>query len=395
MTILQHDDLPTVPADCHRWDLMFEAQRQHWLARSDRGLEVLGFDQGHRVLSHPQLPKGPTFLKRLDALGVVEGPVREHWQRILTTTEGESRKRLRLPLSRLFRPGQIAQLQQAVHDIVAECLDDMTGDDETDLMEALAWRVPSRVYCLLVSAPTELAPEAARMSDSILTPLLTVDVERRQESIDAFLESLEFVREHIAARRLDLGDDFTSAMIRQQQDGLIDEDELVAEGASILQASIDNTAHQTGLVLATLLSRPDVWSRLVADRSLVPAAVEEVIRFEPRFNTIFRHAPDDLVLEGVQVPAGSWIYVSTRIAQRDPQAFDDPHAFRLDRPRTRPLMFGGGGYNCLGQHLARLEMEAVVAGVLDRFPDIAPVAEPRLRHSNAITEVVDLRATLR
>lgn len=395
MTTLQHDDLPTIPADCRDWDVMFEAQRRHWLARSDRGLEVLGFELGHQVLSHPQLPKGPTFLKRLDALGVMDEPVRAQWSRILTTTEGQTRKRLRLPLSKLFRPGQIAQLQQGVLDIVADCLDEMAEHEEVDLMADLAWRVPSRVYCLLVSAPTSLAPEAARMSDSILTPLLTVDVDRRQESIDAFLESLEFVRQHIAARRLDLGDDFTSAMIRQQQEGLLDEEELVAEGASILQASIDNTAHQAGLVLATLLSRPDVWAQLVADRALVPAAVEEVIRFEPRFNTIFRHAPEELVLDGVPVPAGSWIYVSTRVAQRDPQSFDDPHTFRLDRPRHRPLMFGGGGYNCLGQHLARLELEAIVSGVLERFPDMKPVATPRLRYSNAITEVVDLRASLR
>jgi cytochrome P450 len=386
--------LPTVAADTNDWESLVSAQGQNWIAKSSRGYEVLTYDAGHEVLGHPDLPKGPTFLKRLDMLGIVDGPIREEWSRIVTTTEGDERRRLRIPLAGLFRPAQIAKLQLDVRQIVKDCLDEVEDLSNVDLMQELAWKVPSRVYCLLVSAPVALAPMAARMSDSILTPLLTVNTDRRQESIDAFQASLDFVREHIDARRKDLGEDFTSVMIRQQMEGLLTEEELVAEGAGILQASIDNTAHQAGLVLATLLKRPSTWAQLRGNPALVPQAVEEVIRLEPRFNTIFRHAPADVTLRDQLIPAGSWVYVSARTAQRDPAEFQNPGEFRLDRPRFRPLMFGGGGYNCLGQHLARMEFHEIVQALLTRFPDTRLAEDVELRYSNAITEVASLRATL-
>jgi cytochrome P450 len=386
--------LPTVTADTNDWDELAAARERSWLASSSRGYEVLSYREGHEVLNHPDLPKGPTFLKRLDALGITEGKVREDWTRIVTTTEGEQRRRLRIPLAGLFRPAQVAKLESDIRDIIHDCLDTAPDRSALDVMRDLAWRVPSQVYCLLVSAPAELAPMAARMSNSILTPLLTGDTSRRQESIDAFEDSLDFVREHIESRRRNLGDDFTSVMIRQQQEGMIDEEELVAEGASILQASIDNTAHQLGLMFAVLMSRPELWARIASEPSLIPAVVEEVIRLEPRFNTIFRHAPEAVELAGQEFEAGSWVYVSVRTAQRDPEEFTRPREFELDRPRFRQLMFGGGGYNCLGQHLARIEFIETLRAVVERFPNAAAVREPKIRYRNSVTEVEELTLAL-
>jgi cytochrome P450 len=386
--------LPVVEANTSAWGELAEARETSWLAVSDRGYEVLSYAEGHEVLNHPNLPKGPTFLRRLDLLGITEGKVREDWTRILTTTEGEQRRRLRVPLAGLFRPAQVAKLRTEVRAIVEDVLDSVPDRGSVDVMTDIAWRIPSRVYCLLVSAPPELAPVAAKMSDSILTPLLTNDTSRRQESIDAFQDSIVFVREHIEARRKNLGTDFTSVMIRQQIEGMIDEEELVAEGASILQASIDNTAHQLGFMFAVLMKDPARWQRLVDDPSLIPAAVEEVIRVEPRFNTVFRHAPEELELGGQTIEADSWVFVSVRTAQRDPEEFENPLEFRFDRPRFRQLMFGGGNYNCLGQHLARIEFVETIAAVVERFPKSHQLADAELRYGNAVTELIDYTVAL-
>jgi cytochrome P450 len=224
--------------------------------------------------------------------------------------------------------------------------------------------------------------------------LLTNDQSRRQESIDALYESLAFVAEHIAARREDLGDDFTSAMIRQQLDGKLTEDEVLHEAAALLQASVDNTVHQIGIVFGQLLSERSRWESVLADQELVPQAVEESIRLRPRFNTIFRQADGDVEFRDQVFEDGSWVFVSVRATQRDPRVFPDPAEFRLDRPTHRAMMFGGGPYNCLGQHLARMEFHETLKAVQRRFPAARLVDDWAVHETNAVTEVTHLRAAL-
>ncbi|MFI6247480.1 cytochrome P450 [Streptomyces sp. NPDC051016] len=387
-------DLPWITAGSTDLRELEEARDRSWIARSDRGYEVLRYGPGLGVLEHPGLLKGPSFLKRLDDLGIVDGEIRRRWNQVVTTTEGDQRKRMRVPLAKLLRPMQISKLRDTVRGIVHDVLDEIEDPTEVDLLQALAWKIPSRVYCHLVSAPVELAPTIARLSDSVLGPLLTNDHARRQEFVDTFWEGLAFVREHIDARRSNLGDDFTSAMIRQQLAGDLTEEELHAEALAILQASIDNTVHQTAIAFGKLLEEPSRWQDVVGDPARVPAATEEAIRLRPRFNTIFRLAAEDVEIDGFPIESGSWVYVSVRASQRDPEVFDAPGTWRLDRPAVRPMMFGAGPYNCLGQHLARLEINEAVLAVARRFPGLRLTEDWTTRETNAITEVTGLRVAL-
>lgn len=389
------DELPFFDVSRSNLEQLQAARARSWAVRSDRGLEVLRYAPGRAALSSAAFRKGVTFQRRLDELGITDGLIRERWNRIVTTTEGEPRRRLRAPLVGLFRTAEIERLRDHIREIVETVLDEIPDQHDVDLMETLVWKVPSRVYCHLISAPVEMAPIAAGLSDRTLSPLLTGDIGRRQESIDAFLETREFVREHIDARRRTLGDDFTSVMIRLQQDERLDEEDLIAEAMSILQASIDNTVHQLGLVIGTLLEAPERWSALGERPDLVPSAIEEVIRIRPRFNTIFRYAPEDVDFQGLTVPADSWVYVSVRSAQRDPDAFEDGDSFRIERDRSRPLMFGGGPYNCLGQHLARMELQETVDAAARRFPRATLDGDWRYRVTDAVTETTRLRVCLR
>jgi cytochrome P450 len=387
-------DVPWITADSTDLRELEEARDQSWIARSDRGYEVLGYGNGLRVLEHPALLKGPSFLKRLDDLGIVDGEIRRRWNQVVTTTEGDQRKKMRVPLAKLLRPMQISKLKDTVRKTVHDILDEIDDPTEVDLLDELAWKIPSRMYCHLVSAPVGLAPTVARLSDGVLGPLLTNDHTRKQEFIDTFLEGLAFVREHIDARRADLGDDFTSAMIRQQLAGDLTEEELHAEALSILQASIDNTVHQTAITFGKLLEEPSRWQDILGDPAKIPAATEEAIRLRPRFNTIFRLAAEDVEIDGFPIEAGSWVYVSVRASQRDPEVFDAPGTWRLDRPTVRPMMFGAGPYNCLGQHLARLEINEAVLAVAQRFPGLRLTDGWTTRETNAITEVTGLRVAL-
>ena len=386
--------LPRISANTAAVEDYAQARRENWVAQSSRGLEVLRYRQGWAVLRHPELEKGPAFLRRLDDVGLTSGPVRKAWEEALICNEGEVRDRLRQPLMQLFSPAEMGKLRGHVRAIVNEVLDEIDDPSDVDLMDQIAWRIPSRVYCHLISAPKSLAPKMVLISDTMVSPILTCDRARLQDSIDAFNEGWSFIEEHIEARRQDLGDDFTSLMIRQQMDGLLTQRELIMQGMSILQASMDNTLHQIGLTMGTLLEDPSRWRKLVDEPDLVGKALEETLRMRPRFGTIFRYARLAVELEDIVIPADSWVFVSTRSAGRDETQFEDPDDFRLDRPATRPLMFGAGPYNCLGQTLARLEITELLNALLTRFPGIRLLGDWRVHDTNAVSEVPHLRVSL-
>lgn len=369
---------------------------RHAVVRSPRGLEVLRYRPAVEVLEHRDLEKGASFQRRLDDVGIVDGEGRAVWERMLVTSEGERRRHLRVPFTGLLRGPHIARLRQEIRQIVEDALDEIEDPGDADLMTELAWKIPSRVYCHLVSAPRDQADYAAHLSDTTLAPILTCDRSRRQESIDAFKATYDFVARHLEERRrTGLGDDFTSIMVRQQMEGRQSEEELVFEGIALLQASIDNTVHQIGLVLGTLMEEPARWRAICADTASVPAGVEEAMRLNPRFGTIFRHAPAATMLGDIPVPADSWVFVAIRSANRDPEQFEDSDAFRFDRGTKRALQFGGGPYSCLGQVMARTEIHEVVAALSARFPQAGLSGDWSRTVTNAVTETKSLRARLR
>ena len=363
-----------------------------WAARSARGIEVFAYDQGMQVLEHPGLLKGPSFQYRLDQLGI-SGEPRRYMDMGITNKEGEERRAMRASFGALFRPTVVARLRQSVREIAHAVLDEIDDPTEFDLMR-LCWEIPARTYCEMVSIPHSESHTVIRIADSVLGTLLNVDVTRRDEAEAAILESVGIVREHLDARRDDLGDDFTSVMIRQQLDGLMTEEQLVAQSFAILQASVDNTAHQMGNTFGALLEHRERWEQFLGDRSLRGPIIEEIIRLHPRFGTIFRLADRDVEIDGLEIPEGTWTFVSARAGQRDPLVFENPDEYRLDRPAQRPLMFGAGPYNCLGQNLARIEIEEALDAVADRFPGVALRGAWVRRQGNAVSETKSLAVDL-
>ena len=143
----------------------------------------------------------------------------------------------------------------------------------------------------------------------------------------------------------------------------------------MLEASSVNTAHQIGLVVWTLLRNRSAWQQMLEDRSLVPAAVIEALRLYPRTGVVSKVATEDIELGGTVIPAGSDVHVAVWSANRDPERFEDPLAYRLDRERNQPLTFSTGTHNCLGQGLAKVEMEEVLNFLLDHHPDATVVED--------------------
>jgi cytochrome P450 len=125
-----------------------------------------------------------------------------------------------------------------------------------------------------------------------------------------------------------------------------------------------------GNALCALLSHPDVLAAVIADRELLPAVIEETLRWETSVTMVSRVATVDTEVAGCPIPAGSPVNVLTGSANHDASRFDDPEAWRIDRPPAQHLAFGTGPHQCLGMHLARLELRAGLDAILTGLPGL-------------------------
>jgi len=372
-----------------------EARRKSWVAISDRGYEVLTHDHGWEIMSSKEFDIGGGFGLILDQVGVVEGtPYRDEWNKQLVCQPEHLRGHMRLPFMRLLKPQQVAKLQGLVRELINGLLDDIEDPTNVDFMEQFGRRLPTQLYCELISAPREMAPEILRITEAINPPILTFDRERIPQSEAAYWEGVDFIRKHVEARRNDLGDDFTSELIRLEQEGLIDPDETVGFAMTLLIASMDNTMHQLGLTMGTLLEDRSNWEQVLARPTAAAQAGEETYRLCPRFNIIVRHAPVSITVDDFTFPEGSWIYVDTRSGGRDESKFEDPDQFKLGRPASRALQFGSASYSCLGATLARLEISETIKIIAERFPNVHIIGEWKADVGPMVTECERLNISL-
>jgi cytochrome P450 len=176
------------------------------------------------------------------------------------------------------------------------------------------------------------------------------------------------------------GNDFIGHLLRAENDGvMMNDDEIVILSRSLLPAAAETTTRSWSNLMVCLLERPDVLEAVRADRSLIPKAINEAIRYEPTAVTGARLTTRDVELRGVQIPAGSGITLVRASGNRDEEAFPDPDAFDINRKTTKlPLSFGFGAHMCIGMNIAKLEMAAALNAILDVLPGLRadPEAEP-------------------
>ena len=186
----------------------------------------------------------------------------------------------------------------------------------------------------------------------------------------------------IATRRAEPSDDLLSALITasDQADETKDQltvTELVSTAFLLIMAGFDTTVNLIASGALALLTHPAEMEQLRADRSLLPGAVEELLRFtSPVNHANDRFTTEEVSIGGVTIPAGSWVFIALPPANRDPGRFPDPDRLDLGRDVSSHLAFGHGIHYCLGAPLARMEAEIALGTLLDRFPEMALATSP-------------------
>lgn len=364
------------------------------LAVSQNGFEVLDYATCRALVGDPRLVTDHMGLVR--TLGLSDDSVLAFKQRTLVSVHGPDHKRLRAPLQRGLSRGKSTSMRHTVRDLVRAVLSGL-GDRgvQADLFSDLCQVVPPMLYCHWTSASPDDAGHMAGISRDVLAVFLE-DSSLNETVTRAYHQLFDYVRQQVASRETSgLGEDLLSDLIRSGARGDLSPEEVEDEACVLLEASIENTVQQIALVLKCLLERPEVWQALVRDDGLVPAAVAEAMRLEPRTRAIDRLARESVEIWGRTVPAGSNVSLRVMTAQRDPQTFADPDGFVLSRPTSCPsLNFGGGSTSCIGVYVSTMEVEEVVYGLLDAFPGVTSAAPVGLNSSAFLYDVTTIPVSL-
>ena len=280
--------------------------------------------------------------------------------------------RLRKLVSHGFTPRRVAELEPGIQRITDHYLDRVLTAPTVsfDWIGDLAARVPMDVISEMLGVPEADRDEIRRLADLLVQREDGLrDVP--QAGIDASMRLLEYYRGHLAERRRNPGDDLTSALLAAEADGdRMTEDEIIAFLFLMVVAGNETTPKLLGNAIYHLTARPEQRNRVFGDPSLIPAWIEETLRFDNSTQLLARYLTEDVSLHGVTAPAGAALLVAIGSANRDEAVFSDPDSFDVTRSREelgRILSFGAGRHFCLGASLARLEASVVLREVVRRL----------------------------
>jgi cytochrome P450 len=280
---------------------------------------------------------------------------------------------LRAIVNRGFTPRRIAAWEPRMRAIVGECREKLRGADGFDVIEDLAIPLPVRIIAEFLGVEPERRADFKRWSDVIVSA--TTGSGRALGPVASGLahamhQLSEYVLRVVAERERAPGDDLVSVLVAARDgEARLSAAELVLFVALLLGAGNETTTNLIGNATLALLGHPDQLERLRADGSLLPGAIEEVLRWDGPVQVVYRRATRDVELPSGRIPAGATVVAMIGSANRDERQWGPTAAeFRVDRDPQGHLAFGFGNHFCLGASLARLEARVALEALLDELP---------------------------
>ncbi len=326
---------------------------------------LLGFD-----VVQAAFKDGATFSSRIhnETIGVVWG------ETLLGMDDPDHRIHAGLIVQAFTKTAMARWEQQTVRPVVAGLIDRFEKDGRADLTRQFTMLFPVYVIVEMLGLPKRDVPEfTSWAADTIVIfhdPARALEASRRLG---------EYLKAVIEERRRSPGDDLISLLIAAEMEGRrLDNQEIVNFCRLLLPAGAETTYRSSGSLLYALLGQPETLAAVRADRALLPAAIEEGLRWEPPLTSVNRITTRDTELAGVAIPAGAIVECGMGAANRDPSRWQDPDRFEFARPARAHVAFAYGPHSCIGLHLARIETRVAIEGLLDRLPDLhfEPDAEP-------------------
>jgi cytochrome P450 family 142 subfamily A polypeptide 1 len=346
------------PHDAYAWmrahaPVYYDERNDLWGVASYGGVKAASLDTESFSSAQGIRPKGPPLPMMID----FDAP--EHVRRRRLVSEG-------------FTPKRVRSMEDDLRAICDALIDDVCEAGSCDLVKDLAAPLPIIVIGdMLGVAPTD-RDDLLRWSDDMLKALGAPDPTLMDAATMAFVEYSEYIHPVFDDRRARGSvDDLVGVLCHATMDGdSLDDDSLVYETLLILIGGDETTRHVISGGTEELLAHPAQVARLAADPSLVPGAVEEMLRWVSPIKNMARTATRDVELEGVTITSGQELILLYPSANRDAAVFDDPDTFDISRAPNPHMAFGFGAHFCLGNQLARLELKVMTERLLARLPDL-------------------------
>ena len=295
-----------------------------------------------------------------ESLGPFMGPM-------MLAMDGEQHRGHRLLVSRAFRASQLAQWEKSLFlSAITRLCQVIVGNGRAELVGEVIAKYPVLVICGMCGVPEEDSPRFLQWA---------IDIHRSGHEPVVAMEAAQAMRDYleplVKERRLRPGNDLISDIVSTEVDGQrLDDEETYGFLRLLLPAGSESTFRTMASALATMLTTPGLLDRALADRSVLPLIVEETIRWEASNTLVTRIATRDTVVGNCAIPAGAALFVFTCAANRDVAQFTDPDRFDPDRAINRHMAFGTGPHQCLGMHLARIELRVGLNAMLDLLPNL-------------------------
>jgi cytochrome P450 len=303
---------------------------------------------------------------------------------MMLMTDPPVHTRMRRLVSREFTPRAAAALRLRIGELATRIVDEVIEAGECDLVTDLAGVMPSYVIADVLGIPVADGLALYRHTEALHS---SEEVVSREHRLAAFGEMFAYAQQVYAAKVAEPADDLASLLAHASIDGRpLDEIDFFLWFVLLVDAGGDTTRNLVGAGFQALFEHPAELDRLRCDvDGLLPTAIEELLRWVSPVIYMRRTALADTELAGQAICAGDKVVVYYGSANRDPAAFDEPGRFDLGRTPNPHVAFGGGGpHFCLGAHLARVEIEALLAEMVTRLADLEPAGDPTWMASNFI-----------
>lgn len=303
--------------------------------------------------------------------------------------------RMRKLVVQAFSARRVDALRPRIESRARRLLDALADrDGSVDLVKDYAFPLPVGVICDLLGVPES----DSQYFGSLINRL--IGAAGGQQALESIAALKEFMAAKLQDKRVRPADDVLTGMVEAADEGgLLSREELPAMALQLLTAGHETSIYLISGGILRLLQHPDQLDLLLQDSSLLPNAIDELLRFDPPpVPGVFRYATEDVDVSGTTIPKGSLVILSLAAANRDPEHFPSPDELDLTRQDIEHMAFGGGIHYCLGARLARLEGEIAIGSLLSRFPHLRlaiPFADVRWKPLNFLRGLTELPVRLR